>query len=54
MHDYEDETAPTGTCAVCVVGGERLVDIYSSKSHLLLLYAVAILDIVNLIIHVAF
>ncbi|PKU65956.1 Adenosine kinase 2 [Dendrobium catenatum] len=22
-HYYEDETAPTGTCAVCVVGGER-------------------------------
>lgn len=22
---YEDESAPTGTCAVCVVGGERLV-----------------------------
>ncbi|MBO8589971.1 hypothetical protein INN88_15360, partial [Staphylococcus aureus] len=20
---YEDESAPTGTCAVCVVGGER-------------------------------
>ncbi|XP_050210337.1 adenosine kinase 2 [Mercurialis annua] len=23
VHYYEDETAPTGTCAVCVVGGER-------------------------------
>ncbi|PKI68127.1 hypothetical protein CRG98_011426 [Punica granatum] len=23
IHYYEDETAPTGTCAVCVVGGER-------------------------------
>ncbi|XP_066348573.1 adenosine kinase 2-like isoform X2 [Miscanthus floridulus] len=22
-HYYEDENAPTGTCAVCVVGGER-------------------------------
>lgn len=22
-HYYEDETALTGTCAVCVVGGER-------------------------------
>ena len=29
-HYYEDETAPTGTCAVCVVGGER----YVSKNHL--------------------
>ncbi|KAI3987284.1 hypothetical protein MKX01_003034 [Papaver californicum] len=26
VHYYEDETAPTGTCAVCVVGGERYVD----------------------------
>jgi hypothetical protein len=25
VHYYEDESAPTGTCAVCVVGGERLV-----------------------------
>ena len=25
VHYYEDEAAPTGTCAVCVVGGERLV-----------------------------
>lgn len=24
-HYYEDKTAPTGTCAVCVVGGERFV-----------------------------
>ncbi|KAJ6325464.1 hypothetical protein OIU76_012529 [Salix suchowensis] len=23
VHYYEDEAAPTGTCAVCVVGGER-------------------------------
>nr|DAD26749.1 TPA_asm: hypothetical protein HUJ06_028217 [Nelumbo nucifera] len=23
VHYYEDESAPTGTCAVCVVGGER-------------------------------
>ncbi|KAF8007718.1 hypothetical protein BT93_K1652 [Corymbia citriodora subsp. variegata] len=23
VHYYEDENAPTGTCAVCVVGGER-------------------------------
>ncbi|KVI09711.1 Adenosine kinase [Cynara cardunculus var. scolymus] len=23
VHYYEDETKPTGTCAVCVVGGER-------------------------------
>ncbi|KAK1290970.1 Adenosine kinase 2 [Acorus calamus] len=23
VHYYEDETSPTGTCAVCVVGGER-------------------------------
>uniref|UniRef100_A0A803R9G5 Adenosine kinase n=1 Tax=Cannabis sativa TaxID=3483 RepID=A0A803R9G5_CANSA len=23
VHYYEDETAPTGTCAVCVLGGER-------------------------------
>ncbi|KAG6480502.1 hypothetical protein ZIOFF_064002 [Zingiber officinale] len=23
VHYYEDDTAPTGTCAVCVVGGER-------------------------------
>ncbi|XP_054804238.1 adenosine kinase 2-like [Prosopis cineraria] len=23
VHYYEDETAPTGTCAVCVIGGER-------------------------------
>ncbi|KAK9168759.1 hypothetical protein Syun_000899 [Stephania yunnanensis] len=23
VHYYEDETTPTGTCAVCVVGGER-------------------------------
>ena len=22
-HYYEDENAPTGTCAVCVVGGEQ-------------------------------
>ncbi|KAB5538962.1 hypothetical protein DKX38_016495 [Salix brachista] len=25
VHYYEDEAAPTGTCAVCVVGGERSV-----------------------------
>lgn len=25
VHYYEDESASTGTCAVCVVGGERLV-----------------------------
>lgn len=24
-HYLEDEAAPTGTCAVCVVGGERSV-----------------------------
>jgi len=23
VHYYEDESAPTGTCGVCVVGGER-------------------------------
>ncbi|RDX85740.1 Adenosine kinase 2 [Mucuna pruriens] len=23
VHYYEDETTPTGTCAVCVIGGER-------------------------------
>ena len=23
VHYYEDENTPTGTCAVCVVGGER-------------------------------
>ncbi|KAL5155384.1 Adenosine kinase 2 [Glycine soja] len=23
VHYYEDETTPTGTCAVCIVGGER-------------------------------
>ncbi|WOL15947.1 hypothetical protein Cni_G24729 [Canna indica] len=23
VHYYEDETAPTGTCAVCLIGGER-------------------------------
>ncbi|KAL7195573.1 hypothetical protein ACSBR1_035740 [Camellia fascicularis] len=25
VHYYKDESAPTGTCAVCVVGGERSV-----------------------------
>ncbi|KAG8650886.1 hypothetical protein MANES_07G077901v8 [Manihot esculenta] len=29
VHYYEDETAPTGTCAVCVVGGERSVYLFS-------------------------
>ncbi|KAG8660927.1 hypothetical protein MANES_02G203026v8 [Manihot esculenta] len=29
VHYYEDETAPTGTCAVFVVGGERSVYLFS-------------------------
>ena len=32
---YEDETAPTGTCAVCVVRGERLVSSISCSEILL-------------------
>lgn len=27
-HYYEDETAATGTCAVCIVRGERSVSAY--------------------------
>lgn len=31
MHYYVDEAVPTGTCAVCVVGGERLVNLFSPQ-----------------------
>ncbi|CAN1797852.1 Adenosine kinase 2 [Linum perenne] len=34
VHYYEDVAAPTGTCAVCVVGGQRLA---SLSQHILLL-----------------
>ena len=36
-HYYEDEAAPTGTCAVCVVGGERSA-IYDNTSFQLLCF----------------
>lgn len=44
---YEDETAPTGTCGVCVVGGERLVPFFISVklfSYVCLGYATCLLS----------
>ncbi|KAA3453384.1 adenosine kinase 2-like [Gossypium australe] len=39
VHYYEDGTAPTGTCAVCVVGGERLVATIACSEILISLVA---------------
>ncbi|XP_076935890.1 adenosine kinase 2-like [Bidens hawaiensis] len=35
VHYYEDETTPTGTCDVCVVGGEKslIVNLYAANCY---------------------
>jgi adenosine kinase len=39
-HYHEDEKAPTGTCAVCVVGGERYGSyiVFINKGDLILTF----------------
>ncbi|KAJ6357954.1 hypothetical protein OIU78_005730 [Salix suchowensis] len=46
VHYYEDEAAPTGTCAVCVVGGERIVLFITVSFYMLSVCVVCLLELV--------